>query len=151
MDATAIAAAIRAGSTTAAATVEDALARQAEVDGELNAFTLVIADSARAQAAEVDAGTRRGPLAGVPISIKDHVWVRGLPGNSNTVYEVVCDKGSYSVSAGTFRADREGRANITLTTAMRVGQYDRIRIVRHEWDARTRKTGQTNVLTAKLS
>jgi Asp-tRNA(Asn)/Glu-tRNA(Gln) amidotransferase A subunit family amidase len=84
-DATAVAAAIRAGSTTAAATVEGALARQAEVDGELNAFTVVIADNARAQAAEVDAGVRRGPLAGVPISVKDHVWVRGLPSTNGSL------------------------------------------------------------------
>jgi hypothetical protein len=79
------------------------------------------------------------------------LWIRGLPGNSGTVYEVLCDKGSYSMSAGTFRADREGRANITLTTAMRMGEYDHIRIVRHEWDPSTRKASQTNVLTAKLS
>ena len=93
----------------------------------------------------------RAALERVPGGTTVLLWVRGLPGNSDTVYEVLCDKGSYSTSAGTFRADREGRANITLTTAMRMGDYDRIRVVRHEWDPSTRKASQTNVLTAKLS
>jgi anti-sigma-K factor RskA len=93
----------------------------------------------------------RAALERVPGGTTVLLWVRGLPGDSNTVYEVLCDKGSYSMSAGTFRADREGRANITLTTAMRMGDYDRIRVVRHEWDPSTRKASETNVLTAKLS
>ncbi|HEU5267188.1 MAG TPA: amidase, partial [Jatrophihabitans sp.] len=84
-DATAIAAAIRSGATTAVATIEAALARQAQVDADLNAFTLVTADAARAQAAEVDAGRHSGPLAGVPVSLKDHVWVRGLPATNGSL------------------------------------------------------------------
>ena len=79
------------------------------------------------------------------------LWVRGLTEDPNTVYEVRCDKGHYSISAGTFRADPEGRANLTLTTALRQGDYDRIRIVRHGWDKATRTATQTNVLTGKLS
>jgi hypothetical protein len=93
----------------------------------------------------------RAALERVPGGTTVLLWVRGLPGNSDTVYEVLCDKGSYSMSAGTFRADREGRANITLTTAMRMGDYDRIRVVRHEYNPATHKASQTNVLTAKLS
>jgi Asp-tRNA(Asn)/Glu-tRNA(Gln) amidotransferase A subunit family amidase len=49
-----------------------------------NAFTLLTADVALAQAAEVDAGTRSGPLAGVPISVKDHVWLAGLPATNGS-------------------------------------------------------------------
>jgi Asp-tRNA(Asn)/Glu-tRNA(Gln) amidotransferase A subunit family amidase len=83
-DTVAAAAAIRTGATSAADTVEAALARLDEV-AELNAFTFVNADNARAQAAEVDAGTRTGPLAGVPITVKDHVWVRGLPATNGSL------------------------------------------------------------------
>ncbi|MFP4270333.1 MAG: AtzE family amidohydrolase, partial [Alphaproteobacteria bacterium] len=51
----AIAAAVRAGETTAAAVVEAALARIGALDPTLNAFTDVTAARARAQAAAVDA------------------------------------------------------------------------------------------------
>ena len=83
-DTVATAAAIRTGATSAADTVEAALARLDQV-AELNAFTFVNADVARAQAAEVDAGTRTGLLAGVPITVKDHVWVRGLPATNGSL------------------------------------------------------------------
>jgi hypothetical protein len=101
--------------------------------------------------AAIPGANARAALERVPGGTTVLLWARGLPGNSDTVYEVVCDKGNYSLSAGTFRADREGRANITLTTAMRIGDYDRIRVVRHDWDPATRQAGETNVLTAKLS
>ncbi len=84
MDACATAAAIRDGELTATAAVSAALERLATVNGELNAFTCVTADAALSQAAEVDAGTRGGPLAGVPISVKDHVWVQGLPATNGS-------------------------------------------------------------------
>jgi Asp-tRNA(Asn)/Glu-tRNA(Gln) amidotransferase A subunit family amidase len=83
-DAWASAAAIRAGSLRAVDLVRSALDRIADLDGTINAFTVVTADAALAQAAEVDAGRRTGPLAGVPISVKDHVWLRGLPATNGS-------------------------------------------------------------------
>src|SRR5687767_2083212 len=48
----------------------------------LNAFTLISADRALVRAAEIDrrraAGESLGPLAGVPIAIKDNLCVRGM-------------------------------------------------------------------------
>jgi anti-sigma factor RsiW len=93
----------------------------------------------------------RAALETVPGGTSVLLWVSGLTGDPDAVYEVRCDKGHYSISAGTFRADREGRANLTLTTALRKGDYDRIRVVRHGWDQATRTATQTNVLTGKLS
>ena len=81
-DATSIAADIRAGALQAADVVEQALDRIAA--DRSNAFTVVVADAARAAAREVDTGQRRGPLAGVPISVKDHVWVEGLPATNGS-------------------------------------------------------------------
>jgi hypothetical protein len=92
----------------------------------------------------------RAALETVPGGTSVLLWVSGLSEDPDTVYEVRCDKGHYSISAGTFRADREGRANITLTTALRKGDYDHIRVVRHGWNKATRKATQTNVLTGKL-
>jgi anti-sigma factor RsiW len=59
-----------------------------------------------------------------------HLWVKGLPPGSEAVYEVRCERSGWSASAGTFRADSRGRAYVVLTTAARIGEYERIRVVR---------------------
>jgi anti-sigma factor RsiW len=58
------------------------------------------------------------------------LWVKGLPPGADAVYEVRCERSGWSASAGTFRADASGRAYVVLTTAARVGEYERIRVVR---------------------
>ncbi len=59
------------------------LDRIAETDGELNAFLLVDTAGALANADAVDAarkaGEDLGPLAGVPVAVKDVLATRGLP------------------------------------------------------------------------
>ena len=57
--------------------------------------------------------------------------VRGLHGSPGTVYELWClrDDGS-KVSAGTFRTDGSGRADVSLTTAAVPGEYHRLSIER---------------------
>ncbi len=59
-----------------------------------------------------------------------HLWVKGLPPGAEAVYEVRCERPGWSASAGTFRADARGRAYVVLTTAARIGEYERIRVVR---------------------
>ena len=77
-----------------------------------------------------------------------HLWVRGLP-REEAVYEVLCDAEEWTATAGTFRTDAEGRAYVTLTTALRKGEYNAIRIVRrgHRADGTLYKR---DVLTATL-
>ena len=78
-----IAAAVKAGTTTAADFAEQHLLRIAERDGEIHAFNHVMADQARAAAAAVDAavaaGNDPGPLAGVTVALKDNMCTRGIP------------------------------------------------------------------------
>jgi aspartyl-tRNA(Asn)/glutamyl-tRNA(Gln) amidotransferase subunit A len=78
-----IAAAVRAGERSAADVVAEALAAIERDDGELHAFNTVMGDEARAAAAEVDrrvaAGDDPGPLAGVPVALKDNMCTRGVP------------------------------------------------------------------------
>jgi aspartyl-tRNA(Asn)/glutamyl-tRNA(Gln) amidotransferase subunit A len=66
---------------TATAVTERCLERIAERNAALNAFIAVLADDALAQASEADreiaAGRYRGPLHGVPLSLKDLFDVRG--------------------------------------------------------------------------
>jgi len=92
----------------------------------------------------------RAALESVPGGTTVLLWVSGLPGDSDTVYEVRCDGDKWSASAGTFRVDSDGQASITLTTAARRGQYNRIRVVRHGWDASTQQATVTNVMTSQL-
>lgn len=73
--------ALRAGTTSAERAVGRCLARIAERDGLLNAFIAVYADDALSAARQADrelaAGRDRGPLHGVPVSLKDLIDVRG--------------------------------------------------------------------------
>jgi hypothetical protein len=73
-----------------------------------------------------------------------HMWVKGLPPGGDTVYEVRCERGGWSASAGTFRTDTRGRAYVVLTTAARLGEYERIRVVRRPDTSQTVLAGELN-------
>jgi aspartyl-tRNA(Asn)/glutamyl-tRNA(Gln) amidotransferase subunit A len=55
------------------------LDRIGAVDARVHAFLHVDADGALAQAKRVDAGEVSGPLAGVPLALKDLITQRGIP------------------------------------------------------------------------
>ncbi|MGF1596488.1 MAG: Asp-tRNA(Asn)/Glu-tRNA(Gln) amidotransferase subunit GatA [Acidimicrobiales bacterium] len=78
-----IAAQVRAGERRAVDIVDEHLARIGAGDDELHAFNHVMVDEARAAAAAVDAavaaGRDPGPLAGVPVALKDNLCTRGIP------------------------------------------------------------------------
>src|ERR1019366_1915851 len=78
-----VAAAVRTGQRSAREVTEEALAAVAARDGEIHAFLEVLADNARSQATAVDAavaeGRDPGPLAGVPVALKDNLCTRGIP------------------------------------------------------------------------
>jgi aspartyl-tRNA(Asn)/glutamyl-tRNA(Gln) amidotransferase subunit A len=74
-----IAADVRAGRRTARDVLEEHLSAIEAREPELHAFNLVMADEARAAADAVDAAADHGPLAGVPIAIKDNMCTRGVP------------------------------------------------------------------------
>jgi aspartyl-tRNA(Asn)/glutamyl-tRNA(Gln) amidotransferase subunit A len=80
-----VASAVRNGERSAVSFVEDSLAAISELDqGEagLNAFVTVMADEAMEHAAEIDRrvaeGADPGPLAGVPVALKDNICTRGV-------------------------------------------------------------------------
>ncbi|HET9608235.1 MAG TPA: Asp-tRNA(Asn)/Glu-tRNA(Gln) amidotransferase subunit GatA, partial [Acidimicrobiales bacterium] len=78
-----IAAAVRSGARPAVDVVEEHLTAIAAGDGEIHAFNLVTADQARQAALAVDrrlaAGDDPGPLAGVPVALKDNLCTAGVP------------------------------------------------------------------------
>ncbi|MGH9274264.1 MAG: amidase, partial [Acidimicrobiales bacterium] len=83
MTALEIADAVRRGERTARSVVEAHLATIDAREAEVHAFNLVTADAALARADEIDAkvaaGEDPGPLAGVPIALKDNLCTTGVP------------------------------------------------------------------------
>ncbi len=80
---TELAAQVRTGQTSATTLVDHALERIEATNGEINAFVAVDEDRARARAADIDAqvaaGRDPGPLAGVPLAVKDLEDAQGFP------------------------------------------------------------------------
>jgi aspartyl-tRNA(Asn)/glutamyl-tRNA(Gln) amidotransferase subunit A len=78
-----VAATVRSGERSASEVLEEHLAAMDAREDEVHAFNLVLADEARAAADAVDAavaaGTDPGPLAGVPVALKDNMCTRGIP------------------------------------------------------------------------
>ena len=78
-----IAAAVRHGERSAADVLEEHLARVSRHEDEIHAFNLVTDELAREQAGAVDRavaeGRDPGPLAGVPVALKDNLCTRGIP------------------------------------------------------------------------
>jgi aspartyl-tRNA(Asn)/glutamyl-tRNA(Gln) amidotransferase subunit A len=79
LTATETAARIAAREVSAVEVAQAHLDRIAEVDDRLHAFLYVDTDGALAQAARVDAGEVSGPLAGVPLALKDVIVTKGVP------------------------------------------------------------------------
>ena len=84
--------ALQARETTAEAVTTACLDRIAERNPSINAFISVLADQALAQARDADAeiarGRYRGPLHGVPISLKDILDLRGVRTTAASVVRV---------------------------------------------------------------
>jgi aspartyl-tRNA(Asn)/glutamyl-tRNA(Gln) amidotransferase subunit A len=79
----ALAAAVRAGEVSARDVVSRHLEAIARLDAELSAFVTVLADQALAAAERIDqkvaSGEDPGPLAGVPVAVKDNLCTLGVP------------------------------------------------------------------------
>jgi aspartyl-tRNA(Asn)/glutamyl-tRNA(Gln) amidotransferase subunit A len=75
--------AVRSGQRSAVDVLEEHLDRIDRLEEEIHAFNLVTRDEARARATEIDErvarGERLGPLAGVPVALKDNLCTRGVP------------------------------------------------------------------------
>jgi len=80
--------------------VEMALSRIERLNPRINAFITVVADRARKQARLAEKKIREGrtpnPLCGIPVSIKDNFWTRGVrtTGGSKILSEFVPEKDS---------------------------------------------------------
>jgi aspartyl-tRNA(Asn)/glutamyl-tRNA(Gln) amidotransferase subunit A len=75
--------AVRSGKSSARAVLQTVLDRVAELEDELHCFNIVTIDRAIADAEAVDrlveSGVDPGPLAGVPVALKDNLCTQGVP------------------------------------------------------------------------
>lgn len=99
----AAAAQLAAGETTSVALVEEALAKVEEHNELLVGFVELMAEAALEQAAGLDAeraaGSLRGPLHGIPISVKDVIHVAGVPTRcGSNAFELVPDGDAWAVA-----------------------------------------------------
>jgi Asp-tRNA(Asn)/Glu-tRNA(Gln) amidotransferase A subunit family amidase len=89
-DAWAAAEAVRSGEVSSEELVTASLRAIEQYDGQVNAFTVVLAEEALDRARQADArrtsmpADALPPLLGVPISVKDHIWLAGQPATNGS-------------------------------------------------------------------
>ncbi len=71
--------AVTAGSISAVEVCQASFDRINATDGRLNAFLSVAVERAMSRARKIDETRHQGPLAGVPVAIKDNICTRGMP------------------------------------------------------------------------
>jgi AtzE family amidohydrolase len=123
MKATEIAAEVGAGRARATDVVAACLDRIERFNPELNAFTAVTAERARAKAAALDAaiaaGVRPGPLVGVPFAVKNLIDVAGLP----TLAGSKINRDHPPATADAPLVSRLEAAGAILVGALNMGEY----------------------------
>lgn len=141
-----LSAAMARGETSAAALLDQSLARIGDADGEgQRTFLTLYEDRARAEAAAVDArraaGVALGPLAGIPVAIKDLFDVAGEITMAGT--KIFADNPPAAADAVIVRHLREAGAVIVGKTNMTELAYSGIGINSHHdtprnpWDRET--------------
>ncbi|MDB5629708.1 MAG: amidase [Tardiphaga sp.] len=123
MTASAIAKAVAGKTMSAADATDAALARIAEHNPVLNAFTDVVADRAKTRAKAIDAmlarGDNPGPLAGVPFAVKNLFDVAGLPTRAGS--KINRDRAPSQRDATLI--ERMEAAGAVLVGALNMGEY----------------------------
>jgi hypothetical protein len=95
-------------------------------------------------------GTARAGLRTTAEGTVVRLWVYDLPGGPQDIYEVFCDAKGWSASAGTFRVDARGNGYVILTSAVKRGQYEALRIVRRA-HYRGGRVEDIDILRARIS
>ncbi|WPB85119.1 AtzE family amidohydrolase [Sediminicoccus rosea] len=123
MSASSLAAEIRAGRRRAADVVEERLADIAARDPRFNAFTEVTAARARAEAAAVDAkvaaGQDPGPMAGVPVAVKNLFDLEGI----TTLAGAKIERDAPAATRDAFLVRRMQAAGAVMLGALNMDEY----------------------------
>jgi anti-sigma-K factor RskA len=119
-------AAVTAAAAAALVTIAVSALLEGSDGSEARAYGARLHGSAAAPAARAYAKLRT-QAAGTQVDLYVH-GVRPAPGTS---YELWCiGNDGNRVSAGTFRVDDSGRAHVRMTTAARIGEYERLSVER---------------------
>ena len=153
-----IAAAVRAGEVRARDVAEAALDRIDRLDRVLHAFVHVDADRALAAAAEIDrrvaAGEDAGPLAGVPLGIKELEAVEGWPDTRAST--ALRDRVATTTTTMTARLLAAGAVPVGLTASPEIGHLPYTTSVLHgptrnPWDPSRTPGGSSGGAGAALA
>jgi len=132
--------AVSSGRRTAVAVVEDSLARIAQGDGRVRAFLEVTGELALAEARAVDARVAAGevlPLAGVPLAVKDNIWIAGRRATcASRILEGFRPPGDSTVAARLRQAGAVfvGRANMDEFAMGSSTENSASHVTRNPWD-----------------
>ena len=136
----ATAAEVAAGRRSAVEVAEEALSRIAGGDGHVRAFLEVTGERAIEEARAVDARVARGealPLAGVPLAVKDNIWVDGRKATcASRILEGFRPPGDSTVAARLRRAGAVfvGRANMDEFAMGSSTENSASHVTRNPWD-----------------
>jgi aspartyl-tRNA(Asn)/glutamyl-tRNA(Gln) amidotransferase subunit A len=132
--------AVASGRRTAAAEVEAALSRIEAGDGPIRAFLEVTREAALGEARAVDervAAGERLPLAGVPVAMKDNMWVAGRKtGCASRILEGFRPPGDSTVASRLRAAGAVfvGRANMDEFAMGSSTENSAYQVTRNPWD-----------------
>ena len=136
----ATAAEVAAGRRSAVEVAEEALSRIAGGDGHVRAFLEVTGERAIEEARAVDARVARGetlPLAGVPLAVKDNIWVDGRKATcASRILEGFRPPGDSTVAARLRQAGAVfvGRANMDEFAMGSSTENSSSHVTRNPWD-----------------
>ena len=148
---------VRTGRLKAEAVIRDALAAAEESQGSLNAFTLIDSEGAmtRARAIDmlVDQGKDPGPLAGVPVALKDLINQAGLPNTRGGSFPVEISQNSATVvrRLGAAGAVIIGRTNLHEFAFGFTSENHWFGPVRNPWNLETSAGGSSGGSAAAVS
>lgn len=130
---------IRARTLSSAALTEQMLDRIKRLDPALESYATLMADAAldaaRAADREINAGTDRGPLHGVPIAVKDLCYTRGVRTMGGTfVNATFVPNEDATVVAKLRDAGAVVLGKLNLTEGAMVGYHPERGIPRNPWD-----------------
>jgi aspartyl-tRNA(Asn)/glutamyl-tRNA(Gln) amidotransferase subunit A len=158
LDGAGLTSALDAGDVSASDVLESALARLETIQPKLNAFCHVDAEGARAAAAASDrrrkTGETLGPLDGVPFSVKDNLFVAGMPATwgSKLWQSFVPERDDISVE----RLKQAGAVNLGKTTTPEFASIgstfsDLLGVTRNPFDPSLSPGGSSGGATASVA
>ena len=121
-------------------TTKAQLARIENLDGKLNAYSLVLPEralkAARQAEAEISSGHYRGPLHGVPVAVKDLLFTKGIvtKGGCKALSSVVPEYDATVLE----RLESAGAVllgKLNLTEGAMAGYHPDFKVPRNPWDA----------------